>query len=139
MELTVNGKIVSESPSQEDLSRCIGELSEASDSFIILARDDKTYIQAAILQGGGVQLEYQDGSLQQHYECSDSHLTRGNLQDIFFWYLTGDERWQNRFPWRALALPEYRPRNRTEPWVWRVVITAGAAILVAIALANLYG
>ena len=70
------------------------------DSFAILSRDELTYVQAAGARTEGFVLEYQTGSIDQHYRSTDSNLPLSTVTDVFQRYAAEDDSWQSRTAWR---------------------------------------
>jgi hypothetical protein len=68
---------------------------------MILSQSDLTYIQCSG-DRPPFGLEYQDGSLDQHFECP-TILDKSQLEQIFLWYLTDDPRWR-ALEWKKMML-----------------------------------
>jgi uncharacterized protein (DUF2249 family) len=80
------------------------------DRFAILSGDDpQVYIQT-LSTPEGFQLEYQDGSIAQHYHCTRENLSADEVIEAFGDYLAGDVFWKRRFQFecRDLTTPSFR-------------------------------
>lgn len=101
MELTLeSGKVIS-SATEADIRRSIER-----EEFSILAVDRDTYMQCAKQSEPPYQyiLEYQDGSLDHHYEAVDGPITLDQVLAAFIKYLRQDESWRDDFQWKKLDL-----------------------------------
>ena len=78
------------------------------DDFVILSQNDMTYVQSAVshLEGEGFILEYQDGSLNQHYVATDCNIPLETILKIFLAYLKGDSSWKTDFLWELYVHEE---------------------------------
>jgi hypothetical protein len=82
----------------------------AGEDFAILSADPNTYIQYGAQAGaaGGQALpdtyilEYQEGSLHQHYRAADA-LAPELVQEAFAKYLRGDLSWRSDFRWEKMS------------------------------------
>src|SRR5262245_47752464 len=76
------------------------------EDFAVLTAEPNWYIQCA--QGGEPPyeylLEYQDGSLAEHYRAVDGPITAARVVAAFVKYLRGDASWKNDFRWEKLDL-----------------------------------
>ncbi len=86
-------------PSASQIAAELASLS-GGDSFAILSRDDLTYVQAAGTRREGFVLEYQEGSLDQHYRSTENNLHLSTVTDVFQLYGAEDSAWQSRTSWR---------------------------------------
>lgn len=80
-----------------------------SDDFVILSKNDMNYIQAALsdYEGeDGLLLEYQEGSLDKHFNTVDSNISKEDVLSAFLKYLKGDSSWKERFIWEKTILEE---------------------------------
>ena len=104
--LAVNGddRQSSENPDAHTVALALRELSGGLNSFAILSKGEDTYIQAAGGPATGFDLEYQDGSVDRHFRCSDRPLTLDRVTAAFLLYLSGDEGWMTEFRWEHMEL-----------------------------------
>ncbi|HFC08426.1 MAG TPA: hypothetical protein ENJ54_01025 [Chloroflexi bacterium] len=65
---------------------------------IILSRDSMSYIQTVGDCKDGFIVEYQEGSLEQHYRCP-SLLKANQVANLFVAYQNGDGDWKEQCSW----------------------------------------
>ena len=72
MELTANGKVISNRPSDSQIKAALAGLNVNRDGegFVILGLDDLTYIQVSGDQNIGFDMEYQEGNVAKHYRAA---------------------------------------------------------------------
>lgn len=99
MELVVNGTVAASPVNDELLEQSILSLTGEGDSFVILSRNDMTYMQTSGDPKNGFILEYQEESVDQHYSCTDGDLSASQVVQAFQWYLSGDGRWKTDLKW----------------------------------------
>jgi hypothetical protein len=99
MRLEVNGKLLSKNLDDQAIVQALQNLTGEGDSFAILSKTEMTYIQTTGSPAEGFVLEYQDGSLDLHFRCSEEHLDLEKVIRAFTLYLRGDERWRTEFSW----------------------------------------
>jgi hypothetical protein len=87
-------------PSASQIAEELAALSGGGDSFAVLSRDELTYIQAAGARSEGFVLEYQEGSIDQHYRSTEDNLHLSTVTDVFQLYAVGDSAWRSRATWR---------------------------------------
>lgn len=101
MELTLeSGRVVADVTEGDILASIEGE------EFAILAADPNTYIQCAEQREPpfGYVLEYQDGSIDQHYQAADGPISLERVVSAFRKYLRGDSSWLSDFQWDKMEL-----------------------------------
>ena len=64
--------------------------------------DQMTYIQCAKQDEQIYHLEYQDGSLDEHYRAADEQITRDRVLSAFRKFLRGDASWRTDFRWEKM-------------------------------------
>ena len=69
MQLISPALNINEEASCARIKECITHLSGMENSYLILERDDLSYMQI-LLTSKGYHLEYQDGSIDKHYQYS---------------------------------------------------------------------
>jgi hypothetical protein len=76
------------------------------EDFAILSEDSGTYIQCAEQKEPPWEyiLEYQDGSLDKHYQAKDASITLDRVLAAFAKYLRGDGSWRSNFQWEKMDL-----------------------------------
>ena len=129
MYLEINGNAVNEPVSDELIEKTVYSFTGEGDSFMILLVDEMTYMQASGDPGSGFVLEYQDGSLEQHYYCADSDISAGKITDAFRSYLAQDDKWRKKYHWKR----EYAEANAGAGIVKYLILLCIAAILAFVA------
>jgi hypothetical protein len=76
------------------------------EAFAILSVNDVTYIQCALCKdpSSGYVLEYQDGSVDRHYEALDGPYELEDVLNTFISYLNKDSAWRSNFRWAKMKL-----------------------------------
>jgi hypothetical protein len=100
MELELESGKTIRNPTEADLASIDGE------AFAILSCDADTYLQCAEQQEPPWEyvLEYQDGSLDEHYRAMDAPITLERVLAAFSKYLRGDASWRKDFRWERMDL-----------------------------------
>jgi hypothetical protein len=82
---------------------------KAGERFAILSSGPQVYMQA-LSTPQGFQLEYQEGSIAEHYHCTREDLSATVIIEVFRDYLAGDIFWKRRFQFecRDRRTPSYR-------------------------------
>lgn len=102
MILTLSDGLTIEDPSAEDIEIALRALGIEGDDFAILDRSELDYMQTA-LDGDTFTLEYQEGSLDRHYQVDSVPLAA--VIEAFQQYARGeDAAWKFRFAWQHLPL-----------------------------------
>jgi hypothetical protein len=115
-------------PTSSQIAEELAALPGGIDSFAILSHDEMTYIQAA---GGASErflLEYQEGSIDQHYRSTSNDLSLSTVTEAFSLYASGDPSWKSLATWEREDLSQYSPAFPLLP-----MALIGAAILALIA------
>jgi hypothetical protein len=100
VELTLaSGRVITDA-TEDDVRAIDGE------AFAILGIDPDTYIQCAERNGAPPEyvLEYQDGSLDRHYQAVDGPITLDRVIAAFIKYLRRDSSWRSDFRWEKMEL-----------------------------------
>jgi hypothetical protein len=76
------------------------------EEFAILSPNPDVYIQCAERKEPPYDyvLEYQDGSLNEHYQAVDGPISLERVQEAFVKYLHGDASWRFDFEWEKMKL-----------------------------------
>jgi hypothetical protein len=76
------------------------------EDYAILSADSNTYIQCAERRDAPnkYEIEYQDGSLHEHYRAADGPVTMDQIISSFVKYLNGDSSWRSDFQWERMDL-----------------------------------
>lgn len=75
------------------------------DDVAILSRDEYTYIQTLVEEDGLV-LEYQEGSLEEHYGVVGDLPSAQQVADAFAAYAEGDDAFKSGFEWEQMELDD---------------------------------
>ncbi len=104
--LTTADEQVIRNPSPDQIGAVIDGLPAGADAFAILANDadELTYIQAIGSPSEGFGLEYQDGSLDKHFQCTNQDLTAEHVVLAFRSYQRGETDWKTAFKWERVEL-----------------------------------
>jgi len=103
MYLTVNGELFSGVVTKEHITASLSALDGVWDSFLILSRDEMHYVQTCGDKSSGFQVEYQEGTLDEHYECC-LLLSFKETVDIFHSYFDGTDDWKQNHSWKKMQL-----------------------------------
>jgi len=114
MKLEIEGEVIGKNPSSEAIAKALSSLDGKNKSFAILERDRLTYIQASGSIKDGFSLEYQDGSLKEHYCCSDD-LSLKNATEAFQSYAKGENNWQKALKWKPMKMRAKGGVHLTKP------------------------
>lgn len=91
-----------ESVTAKDLSRIAGQ------EFAILEDGNDlqglTYMQCGERDGETYTLEYQEGSIEQHYRAMDPRLPLARVIAAFTKYLQDDKSWKADFRWERIVI-----------------------------------
>ena len=97
MKLEFDGEVISEAASAIEVLEALERLADSGGAFVLLARDTMTYMQTADNADGRYVIEYQVGSVTEHYACYDANLD--TVKAAFGAYLDGDPSWQKMVTW----------------------------------------
>jgi len=88
-------------PLLSNIREAIKKLKGGIDSFVILIKSGSgfSFLQVHGSNEDGFDLEYQDGSVNDHYRCKDN-LTEEQVIATFQAYRNGDESWKAKFSWK---------------------------------------
>jgi hypothetical protein len=90
-------------PSLPHIREAIEGFRGGSNSFAILAKSELTYMQCSGGRSVGYSLKYQEGSLDDHYECHDK-LIEEDVIEAFQAYRNGNESWRTKFNWKKQSM-----------------------------------
>lgn len=121
---TADGHI--DTPSPKDIDETLRSLDGHHNNFVILGCDEMTYMQTSGSSDMGFILEYQEGSLDEHYRATDDSIPLDQVARAFEMYLHGDETWKPLFEWRKEDLSVQRGCRRA------TVMVAMCLVLVII-------
>jgi uncharacterized membrane protein len=104
MQLEIEGKVVRENPTREEIAAALTSLDGKKASFAVLSHSGMTYLQASGSVKDGFSLEYQNGSLKEHYCCLND-LPLEDVTSAFQAYAKGNSGWQTAFDWEPMNRP----------------------------------
>ena len=104
MQLIIGGDKLDGEVTNGLIEQSIRGLTQEADSFAILEKSHMYYIQTAGDPKNGFVLEYQDGSLEEHFSCTDGHIDTNKVIKAFQSYLAQDRRWLQDFNWEKESL-----------------------------------
>lgn len=106
-------------PTINDILLAVDSLGPKPNHFAVLLKSEFSYIQTSTdvsyFAGGkkkssGFIMEYQDGSLDEHYQATEL-LNRGQVLRAFEWFLRNDERYISAFIWEKIPLGDEAKKN----------------------------
>lgn len=103
MKLELNGTELTQTLDEALIIGSLQALNGDDDSFLILSKDEMNYIQTCKASDGCYLLEYQAGSLAEHYECADEMLSFQKVLTAFTSYLNGTDEWKTLLMWQPLG------------------------------------
>lgn len=101
MKLEVESGRKIQTITEEEILTCLEE-----ELFTILSRGAYTYLQCAAREEDPFEyiLEYQEGSLDRHYQAIDQPITLERVMACFVKYLNWEESWKDDFEWELIDL-----------------------------------
>jgi hypothetical protein len=132
MTLHVENQKKINDPSREQIMEAISSLRTPSPSFAILSHSRMEYVQIAFGKGGGLVLEYQDGSIKDHFQSKRSDLTATEVADVFYAFGNGQTNWKHSLEWD-------RTEIRPKPSLISRVSSVSLLIGLVMAVPFLYG
>jgi len=116
-------------PDSATIAKILAELDGDRHVLVTLGESDLTYLQ--VTGGGpmGLALEFQEGSLDQHYRSTNPDLPLALVTDLFQRYARGDQSWREEVEWVHVPYVPHRvPWHST--WVGYIVILGIVATLI---------
>ena len=110
MRLSMENGTELKDPSPAEIDQALRTLNRSEDnSFAILEQADLTYLQVAQeddpdQDAPRLVLEYQDGSMDRHYQAVADSLSLMTVIEIFQAYAGGDEKWRSRVQWEPMQV-----------------------------------
>ncbi|MFT5499111.1 MAG: hypothetical protein ACI9TH_004526 [Kiritimatiellia bacterium] len=104
MKLITDGHRNVSDPGAEDIRIALGKMEPGNDGFLILEKNAWHYIQCAGDASVGFSLEYQEGSLEQHYQVEGRKLDTETVLNIFTSYAARETAWRSAVPWTKMDL-----------------------------------
>lgn len=104
MQLSINGDVSDQPVSTDLIAETVQSLADKGDFFLVLSIDEMTYIQTSGSAESGFVLEYQDGSIEEHYSCTNAPLKTDQIVETLQRYYTNHDRWKSEFTWKKEEL-----------------------------------
>ncbi|MGE5176234.1 MAG: hypothetical protein ACM3JJ_07630 [Hyphomicrobiales bacterium] len=91
-------------PTDEQIRTELGNLSTKNvDSFAIMGTSEMTYIQVGGDKTVGFTLEYQEGSVDAHYQTTSRNIPLGPVVRAFIEYRDGKVGWEKEFTFKRIT------------------------------------
>lgn len=119
------------------ITRSLHALNGDDDSFLILSKDEISYIQTCKTSDGHYVLEYQEGSLAVHYECADEVLNFQKVLMAFTSYLNGTDEWKTSLAWQPLGSSSESSNGAARPVKLLVLVVVVAIIAFTFLITSL--
>jgi hypothetical protein len=74
--------------SRDAIAQILGDLPGKENPYLILSGDDEMTFMQTVWTPGGFVLEFQKGSVDQHYRCERENLSAADVFETFIYYLT---------------------------------------------------
>ena len=109
MQLTIEDGTVITNLTPETLRAALAKLRQPSCNFAVLDARQDFYIQTAVNDDGSFVLEYQQGTLDDHYEVPYRIIYVEDVVDAFESFLLEDGRWKEIFEWEKVNFGDISP------------------------------
>jgi hypothetical protein len=119
-------------PTAQEIEITLKDAPGGVNSFVILEKDPKHFIQVAIDQGKVVCLEYQEGGSSNHFRSTSDVLPLEVIQQVFLSFLSGGEDWRDLVNWehqkiqREVKSKTGKP-SRRKRYLW--ILSSGLLLL----------
>jgi hypothetical protein len=98
--LTLENDTIIDHPTSDQIAWALSTLNTTDNTFAILESDDMTYIQTAMEKAQEFVLEFQDGSLDKHYQTKVEDLHQ--VVTEFQGFLEAREAWKQTIDWQKV-------------------------------------
>ena len=102
MRLNINDTDHLDSPTESDIRKCIETL--GVDQFVVLWQEEGFFVQSYHNADGTFELEYRQGSADQHYKVESNKITVADVVRGFCLFLAGSEELVSCCDWELLDL-----------------------------------
>ncbi len=126
-------------PTNSQIQSAIEEVGDSTE-FVILGQNELSYIQVAGEKKNGFVLEYQWGSLKEHYHCLESDISMEKVVEVFQQYSAGDSHWKQLCEWEKIDLVQpmqeriethvSSPYKEILHWVGVVLLTGISIVMI---------
>lgn len=100
LQLTLGSGTETTNPSPDEISATLASLDGRDDSFAILSMTDMEYVQTHGCARTGFVVEYQMGSIEQHFRSLRMDLPLETVDAIFRAYARRDPEWKSMTEWK---------------------------------------
>jgi hypothetical protein len=104
MLLNINDDRFVRDPDAAVISAAVADL--PTEEFLILGRTEEEYIQVFHNNDGSFQLEYRNGSTEEHYAADPEEIDVNDVRNAFIAYSENAENWQAPWVWERLEFDE---------------------------------
>ncbi len=105
MQLDISGARIIQDPTVEEMKEAIDGLKIPHDPFLILGTEGyDSYIQCCGDAEEGFDLEYQEGSIENHYQAINANFGANEILARFLSYAAGGNEWHNGIEWEKMDL-----------------------------------
>ncbi len=104
MTLEVDGKKTVNHPTTDQIDEALTLVANSSSRFATLSCSKMHYIQTALGSHGGLILEYQDGSTDNHFQSLETDLPFDKISQAFRGYARGESSWKQGFQWEPIRV-----------------------------------
>ena len=116
-------------PDPATIAKVLAELDGDRHVLATLGESDLTYLQVTGGGPAGLQLEFQDGSLDRHYRSKNPDQPLALVTDLFQRYARGDQSWRDEVEWVHVPfVPQRIPWHST--WIGYIIILTIVATLI---------
>ncbi len=103
MTLDICGRKEVVSPTAEFLRDAVMNLDVSGDAYLILNAPDGKFMQCTGDHRVGFHLEYQDGSVDEHYQAAQDRLEAETIILKLSQYAKGNSGWKDGIDWKKIA------------------------------------
>lgn len=104
MLLNINDDRFVKDPDASAISAAIADL--PPEEFLILGRTEEEYIQVFHNNDGSFQLEYRNGSAEEHFAADPENIDASDVCKAFIAYSENQEQWHASWDWERLDFDE---------------------------------
>lgn len=103
VKLNIGGWHTVQDPGEAQIRKAIKEL-DNFEEFLVLAKDDLTYIQSSGDSRIGFDLEYQEGSIDHHFRARKTDFDVETIVAKFAAYAASENGWRDGVDWEKFTL-----------------------------------
>src|SRR5262249_3334595 len=104
LHLDIKGEQEICNPTAQQIKAAIESITLDGERFIILDKEPSgmTYMQALLEDDSSWTLEFQDGSLEEHFQAAS--LSREKVTDMFLAFAGGNDIWRSSVKWEHIEM-----------------------------------